>query len=85
MENATQIVCRRAEDSAKITISGYYIAEYARDDFPERKGAPLFRIRIDEKKAISLLSHICEGCGVRKTERLVGVNRNTAVLMNCTV
>ena len=47
--------------------------------FSERKGTPLFRMRIDEKKAISMLSHICEGCGVRKTERLVGVNRNTVM------
>jgi LacI family transcriptional regulator len=47
--------------------------------FSERKGTPLFRMRIDEKKAVSLLSHICEGCGVRKTERLVGVNRNTVM------
>jgi len=29
MENATQIICRCAEDSAKITISGCYIAEHA--------------------------------------------------------
>ena len=29
--------------------------------FSERKGTPLFRMRIDEKKAISLLRHICEG------------------------
>ena len=36
-------------------------------------------MRLDEKKAISLLDHICEGCGVRKTERLVGVNRNTVM------
>ena len=36
-------------------------------------------MRIDEKRAISMLSHICEGCGVRKTERLVGVNRNTVM------
>jgi len=37
MENATQIICQCAEDSAKITISGYYIAEHARSDFPNKK------------------------------------------------
>src|SRR4030043_1283363 len=47
--------------------------------FSERKGTPLFRMRLDEKKAVSLLEHISEGCGVRKTERLVGVNRNTVM------
>ena len=47
--------------------------------FSERKGTPLFRMKIDEGKAISLLSHISESCGIRKTERLVGVNRNTVM------
>ncbi|MCK4794836.1 MAG: IS1 family transposase [Desulfobacteraceae bacterium] len=47
--------------------------------FSERKGTPLFRMKLDEKKAISLLEHISESCGVRKTERLVGVNRNTVM------
>ena len=37
MENATQIICQCAEDSAKITISGCYIAEHARADFPNEK------------------------------------------------
>jgi len=47
--------------------------------FSERKGTPLFRMKLDEKKAISLLEHISESCGVRKTGRLVGVNRNTVM------
>ena len=47
--------------------------------FSERKGTPLFRMQLDEEKAISLLSHISESCGVRKTGRLVGVNKNTVM------
>ncbi|KPK75315.1 MAG: hypothetical protein AMJ79_11625, partial [Phycisphaerae bacterium SM23_30] len=47
--------------------------------FSERKGTPLFRMKLPEKKAISLLEHLSESCGVRKTERLVGVNRNTVM------
>jgi len=47
--------------------------------FSERKGTPLFRMKIDEQKAISLFEHLSEGCGVRKTGRLVGVNRNTVM------
>ena len=47
--------------------------------FSERKGTPLFRMKIEENKAISLFEHISEGCGVRKTGRLVGVNRNTVM------
>ena len=43
--------------------------------FSERKGTPLFDSRLPEEKAVSLLAHIAEGCGVRKTGRLVGVNK----------
>ncbi len=45
--------------------------------FSERKGTPLFQARLPEAKVESVLAHIAEGCGVRKTGRLVGVNRET--------
>ena len=44
---------------------------------PERKGTPLFGATLPEEKVVSLLEHIDEGCGVRKTSRLVGVHRDT--------
>ena len=47
--------------------------------FSERKGTPLFGARLDEKKIVSVLAHVSEGCGVRKTSRLVGVNKNTVM------
>lgn len=47
--------------------------------FSERKGTPLFDARLAEDKVVSLLEHIVEGVGVRKTSRLVGVTRNTVV------
>jgi LacI family transcriptional regulator len=47
--------------------------------FSERKGTPLFGARLPEKDIVSLLAHINEGCGVRKTGRLVGVNKNTVI------
>lgn len=47
--------------------------------FSERKGTPLFGARLSEQEAISVLAHIAEGCGVRQTSRLVGVNKNTVV------
>ena len=47
--------------------------------FSERKGTPLFLARLPEKDIVSILAHIDEGCGVRKTGRLVGVNKNTVV------
>jgi transposase-like protein len=47
--------------------------------FSERKGTPFFGARLPEKDIASVLAHIDEGCGVRKTSRLVGVNKNTVV------
>jgi transposase-like protein len=47
--------------------------------FSERKGTPLFGAQLPEDKAVTVLHHIAEGVGVRKTGRLVGVNRNTVV------
>src|SRR3982750_3468887 len=45
--------------------------------FSERKGTPLFGSHLPPGKAVSVLHHIAEGNGVRKTGRLVGVNRAT--------
>ena len=45
--------------------------------FAERKGTPLFGSHLPEQKAVSVLRHLAEGDGIRKTGRLVGVNRQT--------
>jgi transposase-like protein len=50
--------------------------------FSERKGTPLFDTRLPEDKALSVLQHIAEGVGVRKTGRLVGVNKDTVVRLS---
>jgi LacI family transcriptional regulator len=47
--------------------------------FSERRGTPLFGALLSEEKLIAVLAHIAEGCGVRKTSRLTGVNKNTVV------
>lgn len=45
--------------------------------FSERKGTPLFHCKLPNDKAASVLEHIAEGCGVRRTGRLCRVHRNT--------
>jgi transposase-like protein len=45
----------------------------------ERKGTPLFRSHLPHEKAVSILEHLNEGCGVRQTERLVKVHRDTVM------
>jgi transposase-like protein len=50
-----------------------------KERFSERKGTPLFGAQLPEEKVVAVLNHIAEGVGVRKTGRLVGVNKNTVV------
>ena len=50
--------------------------------FSERKGTPLFDTRLPEDKALSVLHHIQEGCGVRQTGRLVGVKHDTVTRLS---
>jgi LacI family transcriptional regulator len=45
----------------------------------ERKGTPLYHSHLPEEKAVSLLEHLNEGCGVRQTGRLVRVHRDTVM------
>ena len=47
--------------------------------FSERKGTPLDRSHLPEEKAVSILEHLSEGCGVRQTGRLVRAHRDTVM------
>jgi hypothetical protein len=47
--------------------------------FSERKGTALYRCKLPEDKAVAVLHHLQEDCGVRPTSRLVGVNKDTVV------
>lgn len=47
--------------------------------FSERRGTVFFGSPLPEEKVLSVLEHIDEGCGVRKTGRLVGVHRDTVI------
>src|SRR3954470_14540132 len=45
--------------------------------FSERKGTPLFGSHLPPEKAHSVLALLAEGNGIRATERLTGVHRDT--------
>lgn len=47
--------------------------------FSERRGTVLFHAHLDTDQIVSVLQHIQEGCGVRATARLVGVDKATVV------
>lgn len=43
-------------------------------EFSERKGTALWGTRMHPEKAEAIASHLKEGCGIRKTARLVGAS-----------
>jgi hypothetical protein len=45
--------------------------------FPSGRGRCFFGSSLPEEKILSVLEHVVEGCGTRKTGRLVGVHRDT--------
>ena len=45
--------------------------------FSERKGTPLFDARLPAGTAASVLAHVADGVGTRRTARLVGVHPDT--------
>jgi transposase-like protein len=45
--------------------------------FSERKGTALFATRLPHDKALAVVQHLQEGCGVRQTARLTGVDKDT--------
>jgi transposase-like protein len=47
--------------------------------FSERKGTAFFRSGLAPELALSVLRHIAEGNGIRQTERLTGVHRDTVM------
>src|SRR5438270_12479288 len=45
--------------------------------FSEFRGTPLFNSKLPRDVALAVLEHLAEGCGVRQTARLGGVNQDT--------
>jgi LacI family transcriptional regulator len=70
-----------------LTVCGHYGPQQRRllycrtckARFSELKGTPLFEARLPRDKALALLEHLADGCGVRQTARLVGVSKDTVV------
>ena len=47
-----------------------------KESYSERKGTALERSQLPTDKAVSVLDHLREGCGIRATSRLTGVSRD---------
>ena len=48
-------------------------------EFSERRGTALFGVHLPTAKALSVLEHVADGCGVRQTSRLTGASTNTVM------
>ena len=77
---------RRGRDNLRVAFRygnrkqfRYLTCRTCQHRFSERKGAALFHGKLPDDKAIAVLEHLQESCGVRQTSRLVGVNKNTVV------
>lgn len=47
--------------------------------FSERTGTALFGTRLPHAQALAVYQHLHDGCGVRQTARLTGVDKDTVV------
>ena len=71
--------------AGNLTVCGHYGKQHRRllycrickYRFSERKGTPLFNTRLPDDQALDVLSHLADGCGVRQTGRLAGVDKDT--------
>jgi hypothetical protein len=45
-----------------------------KEEFSERKGTALWGTTMSPEKAVAIATHLKEGCGIRKTARLVGAS-----------
>ena len=78
---------RGRRGAGNLTVSGRYGAHQRRllrcrtckARFSERQHTPLFDSRLPADKAAAVLRHLADGCGIRQTGRLVGVDKDTVV------
>jgi transposase-like protein len=47
-----------------------------KSEFSERKGTALWGSRMADDKALAIAQHLQEGCGIRRTARLVGASKD---------
>jgi len=52
-----------------------------RQEFSERKGTALFGVKMGTAKALAVLEHLADGCGVRQTSRLTRASQGAVLRM----
>jgi transposase-like protein len=94
MDDLSRFCCQNADcpdhgrrGAGNLTVCGRYgrhnrrllYCRTCKARFSERKGTPLFDSRLPDDKALAVLEHLADGCGVRQTGRLAKVGKNTVV------
>lgn len=73
---AGNLVCRKLFGSGQWR---FVQCRTCRAEFSERRGTALFGVHLPTAKALSVLEHLADGCGVRQTSRLTGVTRDAVM------
>jgi transposase-like protein/IS1 family transposase len=55
----------------------YLRCHHCGQEFSERRGRALFNTKVTEEKAVSVINHLDEGCGLKSTARLAHVSNDT--------
>jgi len=71
---AGNLVCRKLHGKER---RRFVRCRTCRAEFSERRGTALFGVTTPTDKALSVLEHVADGCGVRQTARLTGVTTDT--------
>lgn len=95
MDDLARFCCQNADcslygqrDAGNLSVRARYgkcqqvrllYCKACRARFSERKGTALFHSCLPQETAVSVPQHLVEGNGVRQTERLVGVHRDTVM------
>ena len=64
---AGNLLCRKLVGRDRLR---YLRCRTCRQEFSERKGTALHGVKIPQAKALSVLEHLGDGCGIRQTARL---------------
>jgi LacI family transcriptional regulator len=72
-------------DAGNLSVCGHFgtahhrllYCKTCRARFSEFKGTPLFNAKLPHDTVRAILQHLADGCGIRQTARLAGVNKDT--------
>jgi len=73
---AENLVCRKLYGQER---RRFVRCQSCGQEFSERRGTALFGVRLPTAKALAVLNHVADSCGVRQTARLTDVTTNAVM------